>query len=206
MLCLVAQSCLTVCDPMDCSPPGSSVYRDCPVKNTGVGCHNLLQGIFPTQGSNPGLPHWQADFYHWATREAHKWPFYGFFPSGYPWMKNSQSIYACGSMVDQKSRRVLEGQFKPILGKCIPELTTVRWLSVILCTWGFLKTHFSYPWGKRGAIQIRLYLWDPPKCQKWGHCDQKHEKSKIQGRCQTREVWHDLLGGRRRIIKKKGKK
>ena len=37
------QSCLTLCDPMDCSPPG---------KNTGVGCHALLQGIFPTQGSN----------------------------------------------------------------------------------------------------------------------------------------------------------
>ena len=28
-----------------------------PDKNTGVGCHALLQGIFPTQGSNPGLPH-----------------------------------------------------------------------------------------------------------------------------------------------------
>ena len=30
---------------------------DSPGKNTGVGCHFLLQGIFPTQGSNPGLPH-----------------------------------------------------------------------------------------------------------------------------------------------------
>ena len=32
-----------------------------PGKNTGVGCHALLQGIFPTQGSNPHLLHWQAD-------------------------------------------------------------------------------------------------------------------------------------------------
>ena len=32
-----------------------------PGKNTGVGCHFLLQGIFPTQGSNPHLLHWQAD-------------------------------------------------------------------------------------------------------------------------------------------------
>ena len=31
--------------------------KDSPGKNTGVGCHFLLQGIFPTQGSNPGLPH-----------------------------------------------------------------------------------------------------------------------------------------------------
>ena len=42
-------------DPMDCSPPGSSVHGDSPCKNTGVGCHAFLQGIFPTQGSNPGL-------------------------------------------------------------------------------------------------------------------------------------------------------
>ena len=42
---------------MDCSPPGSCVHGDAPGKNTGVGCHALLQGIFPTQGSNPGLPH-----------------------------------------------------------------------------------------------------------------------------------------------------
>ena len=46
------QSCLTLCDPMDYSPPGSSVRGDSPGKNTGVGCHALLQGIFPTQGSN----------------------------------------------------------------------------------------------------------------------------------------------------------
>ena len=57
-VCLVAQSCLTLCDPRDCSPPGSSVHRDSPGKNTRVGCHALLQGIFPTQGLNPGLPHW----------------------------------------------------------------------------------------------------------------------------------------------------
>ena len=34
---------------------------DSPGKNTGVGCHSLLQGIFPTQGLNPHLLHWQAD-------------------------------------------------------------------------------------------------------------------------------------------------
>ena len=38
------------------SLPGSSVHADSPGKNTGVGCRALLQGIFPTQGSNPGLP------------------------------------------------------------------------------------------------------------------------------------------------------
>ena len=33
------QSCLTLCNPMDCSPPGSSVHKNSPGKNTGVGCH-----------------------------------------------------------------------------------------------------------------------------------------------------------------------
>ena len=54
---LVAQSCQTLWDPIYCSPPGSSVHVDSSGKNTGVGCHALLQGIFPTQGLNLSLPH-----------------------------------------------------------------------------------------------------------------------------------------------------
>ena len=56
------QSCLTLCEPMNCSLPGSSVHGILR-KNTGVGCHALLQGIFQIQGSNPVLfclLHWQA--------------------------------------------------------------------------------------------------------------------------------------------------
>ena len=56
---LVTQSCLILCDPMDCSPPGSSVMGFCS-KNTGVGCHFLLQGIFLAKGSNLCLLNWQA--------------------------------------------------------------------------------------------------------------------------------------------------
>ena len=63
VLCLVAQSCLTLSDPMDCSLPGSSVPGDSPGKNTGVDCHALLQGIFPTQGLNPGLSHCRQILY-----------------------------------------------------------------------------------------------------------------------------------------------
>ena len=48
---------------MDCSPPGSSVHGDSPGKSSGVGCHALLQGIFPTQGSNPGLLHCRQILY-----------------------------------------------------------------------------------------------------------------------------------------------
>ena len=49
---------------MDCSLPGSSVHGDSPCKNTGVGRHALLQGIFLTQGWNPGLPHCRQILYH----------------------------------------------------------------------------------------------------------------------------------------------
>ena len=53
---LVAQLCLTLNDPMDCSPPGSSVHGNSPGKNTAVGCHALLQGIFPTPEIGPRSP------------------------------------------------------------------------------------------------------------------------------------------------------
>ena len=43
VLCLVTQSCPTLCNPMDCTPPGSSVHGDSPGKNIGVGCHAILQ-------------------------------------------------------------------------------------------------------------------------------------------------------------------
>ena len=94
----VAQSCLTLCDPMDCSCLGFSVHGGPPGKNTGVGClflscisdflwaHgpyspwnspgrstgvgslSLLQGIFPTQGWNPGLPHCRQILYQLSLK------------------------------------------------------------------------------------------------------------------------------------------
>ena len=64
MLCLVAQSYPSPCDPMEYSPPGSSVHGDSPGKNTGGGCHALLQEIFPTQGLKPGLLHCRRTLYH----------------------------------------------------------------------------------------------------------------------------------------------
>ena len=49
---MVAELWSTLCDPMDCSLPGSSVHGDYPGKNTGVGCYFLLREIFPTQELN----------------------------------------------------------------------------------------------------------------------------------------------------------
>ena len=55
---LVTGSCPTLCHPMDCSPPWDS-----PGKNTGVGCHALIQGTFLTQELNQGLLHWRQILY-----------------------------------------------------------------------------------------------------------------------------------------------
>ena len=62
----VAQSCPTLCDPMDCSPPGFSVhgiFQAWILHEYWSGLHSLLQGIFPTQGSNPGLLHCRQTLY-----------------------------------------------------------------------------------------------------------------------------------------------
>ena len=53
----------TLCNPVNCSPARLLCPWDSPGKNTGVGCHFLLQGIFPTQGLNPGLPHCRQTLY-----------------------------------------------------------------------------------------------------------------------------------------------
>ena len=58
---LIAQSCPTLCDPMDCSSPGSSFHGI--LKNSGVGSHSLVHEIFPTQGLNPDLLHCRWIFY-----------------------------------------------------------------------------------------------------------------------------------------------
>ena len=73
VLCLVPYSCLTLCNPMACTLPGPSVHGDSPGKNTGVHCHVLLQGIFPTQGWNPGFPHCGRILYHLSHQGSPNW-------------------------------------------------------------------------------------------------------------------------------------
>ena len=69
VLCMCTQACPILCDLTDCSLPHLCPW-DCPGKNTGVSCHFLLQGSFPTQGQNTGFLHCRQILYHWASREA----------------------------------------------------------------------------------------------------------------------------------------
>ena len=61
---VVAQLCPILCDSMVCA-------WNSPGKNTGVGGHSLLQGIFPTQGSNPGLLHCRQILYYLSYQRSH---------------------------------------------------------------------------------------------------------------------------------------
>ena len=60
-MCLVTQSCVTLCNPMDCSPTGSSVHGDSPGKNTGMGLPCPPPGDLPDPGIEPRSPALQAD-------------------------------------------------------------------------------------------------------------------------------------------------
>ena len=95
MCCSVlTQLCLPLCDPMDCSTPGSSVHGDSPGKNTGMGCHALLQGIFSTQGSNPGLLHCRQILYHLSHQGSPRileWVAYPF-SRGSSWPRNQTRV------------------------------------------------------------------------------------------------------------------
>ena len=67
LLCLVVQACLSLCKPMDCRLPGSFVHGDSPNNNARMGCHALLQGIFPIQDQTQASNIVGRFFTFWAT-------------------------------------------------------------------------------------------------------------------------------------------
>ena len=98
----------TLCNPMDCSPQGSFVHRGSPGKNTGVGCHALLQGIFPTQGSNPGLPHCRWILYHLSHHKSPKmleWVAYPFSRGTYQPRDRTRVSWTVGSLYQLSCQR-----------------------------------------------------------------------------------------------------
>ena len=66
---LITQSFLTLWDPVDYSPPGSSLHEILQARILERVVISSSRGTFQTQGSNPSLLHWRQILYHWATRE-----------------------------------------------------------------------------------------------------------------------------------------
>ena len=100
---------------MDCSLRGSSDHADSPGKNTGVGCHVLLQGIIPTQGLNPGLRHCRQILYclsHQGIPRVLEWVAYPF-SSGSSLSRN-QTRVSCiaGGFFTSWATRKAQGEAK----------------------------------------------------------------------------------------------
>ena len=120
-LCLVTQSCPTLCDPMDCSLPDSSIHRDSPGKNTGVGIHSLLQGIFPTRDQIQVSCIAHRFFTIWATRTISRnavniFHFWRFLSTGYQTSNQRCSIskfwlYTWKSYLGKKKH---ESEYQPL--------------------------------------------------------------------------------------------
>ena len=68
--CLIAKLCLALLRPHELGPTRLFCPWNFPNKNIGVGCHFLMQGIFPTQGQNLCLLHWRAESLPLSHREA----------------------------------------------------------------------------------------------------------------------------------------
>ena len=141
---------------MDCSPPGFSVHGDSPGKDTGVGCYALLQGIFPTQGLNPGLPHCRWILYylsHQGSPRILKWVAYPF-SRGSSWPRNWTGVSwnAGGFFTSWASIKVLKhvfvaisstSDFFPALGE-----TETRWTTKTVLLWIWHHNLWVSQWDK----------------------------------------------------------
>ena len=75
-------------------PPHRLIPWNFPCQNTGLGSSSLLQGIFPTQRSNPGLPHFRRILYHLSHKVSPRileWVTYPF-SSGSSWPRNQTGV------------------------------------------------------------------------------------------------------------------
>ena len=178
-VCLVAQLCWTVCDPMDCSPPGSSVLWDSPGKNTRVDCRFLLQGIFWTQGLNLSLLHSRLILSHlshqrlggWVALLGHKSVFqmvthfccfflnivtksvkaFNFKVYGEIWTPEMNGhTFQCGNIVLELTVMIYRSALR----------IRYRFWKVLLKVWNRKTSHRVFVWGEKPEV------WRPSK-QNW---------------------------------------
>ena len=126
------QSCLTLYNPMSHSPWVSSVHGDSPGENTGVGCHALLQGIFPTQDSNLSLesPALEIAFFTTAAAAA-------------------KSLQSCPTLCDP-----IDGS-PP--GSAVPRILQARTLE-----WVAISFSNAWKWKVKGKSLSRVQLFTTP--------------------------------------------
>ena len=104
---------------MDHSPPGSSVHGDFPGQNTRAGFHALLQGLFPTQGSNPGPLYCRQILYQLSYKRSPRileWVAYPF-SSGSSRTRNQTAVscIAGGFFTNWPIRKALKSESLPVV-------------------------------------------------------------------------------------------
>ena len=110
------QSCLTLCDTVDCSPPGCIIHGILQARMLEWVGHTLLQGIFLTQGLNSGLLHHIQVLYH-LTRESLKYRF--FYTLNNIWCKKWNRI-TCSNYTSDFERKNWHQQFTThIKSQCV---------------------------------------------------------------------------------------
>ena len=128
VLCLVAQLCSTLHNPMNCSPSRLSVHR---ILQARVDCHALLQGIFPTQGSNSGLPHCRWILYGLSHQMFFSFFFffliyfwlYWVFVAVHVWVSHCSDLSCCGAQTlgPGGSAAVMPKFSCPMAGRIFPD-------------------------------------------------------------------------------------
>ena len=144
----VAQSCPPLCNPMDCRPWNS------PDQNTGVGNLSLLQRIFPTQGSNPGLPHCRrilSQLSHKGSQRILEWAAYPFSSRSSPSQESNRCI-AGGFFTNWAIR---EAPKQPI---CHQKMNALKRVSVCICREIYRYRHVKFRVSLKGNSDT---------CQKW---------------------------------------
>ena len=129
--------------PWTVSSTGSSVHGDSPGKNTGVGCHALLQGIFSTQGWNPSFLHCRQIHYHLSYQRS---------PTSVMNVKVAQSCPTfCGPM-DYRVHRILQARI-------------LEWVA-----FPFSPGDFLNPGYKKHTLKIRAGKIENKRIEKYKPC------------------------------------
>ena len=146
---------------MDCSLPGSSVHGNSPGQNTGGGSSSLLQGIVPTQGSNPSLPHCRQILYqlsHQGSKRILEWVAYPFSrASSWPrsrTQESNQGLLHCRGILYQLS---FEGKPQGGLQGTGPRSQITHWLEDLGSGSYRTSQRLSPPPVKRGSEQCLFH-------------------------------------------------
>ena len=175
---------------MDCSLPDSSVHGNSSAKNTGVGCHALLQGIFPTQGSNSGLLHCRWILYHLSHQGSPRileWVAYPF-SRGSSWPRNRTRVSCIEGKVAQSCPTLCDPMDYSLPGFSVHGIFQVRvleWVAIsfsrgsswprdrtrVSCIVGRRFTHWAilnhlnyqgspFPWIHHSPMETLDWIWE----------------------------------------------